>query len=123
MPMSWLVLGVGVIMWILNGLGHLILGRSPTCGVEECRGIPDSGFKMDWSTGMLATQGGWVANANPIDTAYNMGNFAYVDADSQRLAPGARGWAQSQPGGVWQHLPLHRLRPCDGRRWRIWRLL
>jgi hypothetical protein len=34
---------------------------------------------MDWSTGMLATRGGWVANANVINTAFNMGNFSYVD--------------------------------------------
>ena len=33
---------------------------------------------MDWSTGMLATRGGWVSNANVIDTAFNMGFFAYV---------------------------------------------
>ena len=82
MPMSWLVLGIGAVMWILNGLGHLIFWSIPRLwggGIEFFR-ITD--FKMDWSTGMLATRGGWVANANPIDTAYNMGFFAYVDKDS-----------------------------------------
>jgi RHS repeat-associated protein len=82
MPMSWLVTGLGLIMWILNGLGHLLLWEIPNLwgsGVEFCR---ITGFRMDWSTGMLATRGGWVANANTIDTAYNMGNFAYVDNNS-----------------------------------------
>lgn len=82
MPMSWLVIGLGAIMWILNGLGHLILWEIPNLwggGIEFFR---ITGFRMDWSTGMLATRGGWVANANIIDTAYNMGNFAYVDNNS-----------------------------------------
>jgi RHS repeat-associated protein len=82
MPMSWLVIGLGAIMWILNGLGHLILWEIPNLwggGVEFFR-ITD--FRMDWSTGMLATRGGWVANANMWDTAFNMGNFSYVDANS-----------------------------------------
>ena len=82
MPMSWLVIGLGAIMWILNGLGHLIFWYIPSLwggGIEFFR---ITGFKMDWSTGMLATKGGWIANLNPIDTAYNMGNFAYVDTNS-----------------------------------------
>ncbi|MBM9593825.1 toxin TcdB middle/N-terminal domain-containing protein [Roseitranquillus sediminis] len=82
MPMSWLVVGVGAIMWILNGLGHLFFWSIPSIfggGIEFFR---IDGFRMDWSTGMLATRGGWVSNLNTIDTAYNMGNFAYVDTNS-----------------------------------------
>lgn len=82
MPMSWLVIGLGAIMWILNGLGHLLLWELPNLwggGVEFFR---ITGFRMDWSTGMLATRGGFVSNLNAIDTAFNMGTFAYVDNNS-----------------------------------------
>jgi hypothetical protein len=82
MPMSWLVLGVGAVMWILNGLGHLIFWSIPQLWGGGIQFFRITGFKMDWSTGMLATKGGWVGNANPIDTAYNMGAFAYVDVNS-----------------------------------------
>jgi len=77
MPMSWLVIGLGAVMWILNGLGHLI-----GWGIFGSEFFRITGFQMDWSTGMLATKGGWVSNLNTIDTAYNMGNFAFVDANS-----------------------------------------
>ncbi len=82
MPMSWLVLGLGAIMWILNGLGHLLLWELPNLWGGGVQFFRITGFNMDWSTGMLATRGGWVSNANVIDTAYNMGNFAYVDNNS-----------------------------------------
>jgi RHS repeat-associated protein len=82
MPMSWLVLGLGAVMWVLNGLGHLIFWSIPQLWGGGVQFFRITGFKMDWSTGMLATKGGWVANLNTIDTAYNMGAFAYVDANS-----------------------------------------
>ena len=82
MPMSWLVLGLGAVMWVLNGLGHLIFWSIPQLWGGGVQFFRITGFKMDWSTGMLATRGGWVANLNNIDTAYNMGAFAYVDAKS-----------------------------------------
>jgi RHS repeat-associated protein len=82
MPMSWLVLGLGAIMWILNGLGHIVLWWIPQLWGGGVQYFRITGFKMDWSTGMLATRGGWIANLNTIDTAYNMGAFAYVDTNS-----------------------------------------
>jgi RHS repeat-associated protein len=82
MPMSWLVLGLGAVMWVLNGLGHLIFWSIPQLWGGGIQFFRITGFKMDWSTGMLATRGGWVANLNTIDTAYNMGAFAYVDTNS-----------------------------------------
>ncbi len=82
MPMSWLVVGLGAIMWILNGLGHLIFWEIPNLWGGGIQFFRITGFQIDWSTGMLATRGGWIANANTIDTAYNMGNFAYVDNNS-----------------------------------------
>ncbi|MDD7942025.1 toxin TcdB middle/N-terminal domain-containing protein [Actinomycetospora lutea] len=82
MPMSWLVIGLGAAMWILNGLGHLIFWSIPQLWGGGIQFFRIEGFRMDWSTGMLATRGGWVANLNNIDTAYNMGFFAYVDSNS-----------------------------------------
>jgi RHS repeat-associated protein len=81
MPMSWLVIGLGAAMWILNGLGHLIFWEIPNLWGGGIQFFRITGFRMDWSTGMLATKGGWIANLNTIDTAYNMGFFAYVDAN------------------------------------------
>ncbi|MDM0001833.1 toxin TcdB middle/N-terminal domain-containing protein [Variovorax sp. J22P240] len=82
MPMSWLVLGLGAAMWVLNGLGHLIFWTIPNLWGGGIQFFRITGFRMDWSTGMLATRGGWVSNLNTIDTAYNMGAFAYVDSSS-----------------------------------------
>ncbi|MEF7615717.1 SpvB/TcaC N-terminal domain-containing protein [Aquincola sp. MAHUQ-54] len=82
MPMSWLVLGLGAVMWVLNGLGHLIFWSIPSLWGGGIQFFRITGFRMDWSTGMLATRGGWIANLNTIDTAYNMGAFAYVDSNS-----------------------------------------
>ena len=69
-------------MWVLNGLGHLIFWSIPSLWGGGIAFFRITGFNMDWSTGMLATRGGWISNLNPIDTAYNMGAFAYVDANS-----------------------------------------
>jgi len=82
MPMSWLVLALGAAMWVLNGLGHFFFWTIPELWGGGVQAFRITGFNMDWSTGMLATQGGWVSNLNPIDTAYNMGAFAYVDNNS-----------------------------------------
>ncbi len=82
MPMSWLVTGVGLIMWVLNGLGHLIFWSIPSLWGGGIQFFRIDGMRMDWSTGMLATRGGWVSNLNTIDTAYNMGNWAFVDSQS-----------------------------------------
>ena len=39
-------------------------------------------FGADWSTGTLFIKGGLVANLNYLDTAFNMGNFSFVDYKS-----------------------------------------
>lgn len=73
LPMSWLIVALGLIFFLLNALGAL------------CVGLPGVGFfkiqqlAFDWSTGTMFTKGGFISNLNPIDTAYNMGNFAFVD--------------------------------------------
>ena len=82
MPMSWFVLVLGIVFFVLNLLGHFFLWTIPSIwggGVDFFR-IDD--FKMDWSTGSLATKGGWVSNLNNIDTAYNMGSFTFADTNN-----------------------------------------
>ncbi len=79
MPMSWLVTGIGLILFVLSGLGHII-------GFWI---FGDSFFKitsvqMDWKTGTLLTTGGWVGNlakSNGQPTAFDMGNFAFFNKD------------------------------------------
>lgn len=76
MPMSWLVTGLGALFFLLNVLGYLILGLP---GINYFRIL---GVAADWPTGTFFMRGGWISNLNPIDTAFNMGNFAFVDKDS-----------------------------------------
>ncbi len=73
LPMSWLVVTLGVTFFLLNALGALCIGLP---GVDFFK-IKELAF--DWKTGTMFTKGGWISNLNPIDTAYNMGNFAFVD--------------------------------------------
>lgn len=74
MPMSWVVVGLGVVMWVLNVLGFLLtFGQVDALKIDEMR--------VDWKTGTIFTKGGWISNLNAWDTAFNMGNFAFVDTN------------------------------------------
>ncbi|MFZ5818117.1 MAG: toxin TcdB middle/N-terminal domain-containing protein, partial [Bacillota bacterium] len=75
MPMSWLVTGLGLIFFVLNLVGHIV-----TFGQVQFFEVTD--IRVDWKTGTFFTQGGWISNLNPIDTGYNMGNFAFIDRNS-----------------------------------------
>jgi hypothetical protein len=75
MPTSWLVVGLGLAFFVVNLLGHVFgywIGRSDFARVRA--------FKVDWKTGSFFTKGGFVSNLNAWDTAFNMGNFAFVDS-------------------------------------------
>ncbi|MDR7518111.1 MAG: hypothetical protein QN131_00360 [Armatimonadota bacterium] len=77
MPMSWLVVGMGLIMFVVNAIGHAIgwwIFRAEFFRIQEMR--------VDWKTGTIFTKGGWVSNLNAWDTAFNMGNFAFVDMNA-----------------------------------------
>lgn len=79
LPMSWLVVALGFAFFLLGLVGALIGLAGATF------------FKLDhiafhWQTGTLFTKGGWIANANPIDTAFNMGNFAFADVKFGAMA-------------------------------------
>lgn len=73
LPMSWLIVALGLTFFLLNLLGGLCVGLP---GVEFFK-LKQLAF--DWKTGTLFIKGGWISNLNPIDTAYNMGNFSFVD--------------------------------------------
>ena len=91
MPMSWLVVGLGLVMWLVNGLGHLLFWSLPSLWGDGIERFRIHGMRIEWSTGTIATRGGWVSNANAWDTAFNMGNFVYVDENSVD-ATGAPDW-------------------------------
>jgi MFS family permease len=72
MPMSWLIVGLGILFLIVSGLLHLVtIGRVPYLKIEKA--------DVDWTTGTFFIRGGLIANLNHLDTAFNMGNFSFVD--------------------------------------------
>jgi hypothetical protein len=75
MPMSWLIVAVGFLFYLLSLLLHLA-----TAGKVAYLKIQD--VDADWTTGTLFIKGGLVANLNYLDTAFNMGNFSFVDYKS-----------------------------------------
>ncbi len=75
MPMSWLVVGLGFLFYLVCFLLHAV-----TIGRVNYLKIQDLG--MDWKTGTFFIKGGLISNLNPIDTAFNMGNFSFVDYKS-----------------------------------------
>jgi hypothetical protein len=77
LPMSWLVVALGLTFFVLNLLGALIFGLIFRVQFFRIVGMP-----VDWKTGTFFTHGGWISNLNPIDTAFNMGNFSFIDAAS-----------------------------------------
>ena len=72
MPMSWLIVGLGILFSIVSAILHLVtIGRVPYLKIEK--------LDVDWSTGTFFIKGGLIANLNHLDTAFNMGNFSFVD--------------------------------------------
>jgi hypothetical protein len=79
MPMSWLVMALGLTFYILNLLGGLVhlIGSVAFFRIQA--------MTVDWKTGTFFTHGGWISNLNPIDTAFNMGAFSFVDNASSNM--------------------------------------
>ena len=73
LPSAWLIVAAGLLFFLGNALGALVLGWTGVSFFRITRVV------FDWRTGTMFTRGGWISNLNPIDTAYNMGNFAFVD--------------------------------------------
>lgn len=75
MPMSWLIVAVGFAFYLFSFLLHAVTGgRVEYLRVQQ--------LKVDFKTGTFFIRGGLIANMNPIDTAFNMGNFSFVDKAS-----------------------------------------
>jgi hypothetical protein len=75
LPMSWLIVGLGLAFIVVS-----LIGWGVTGGQVEYFKLKD--FDVDWTTGTMFLTGGWIANLNSYDTAFNMGNFAFVDKDN-----------------------------------------
>jgi MFS family permease len=72
LPMSWLIVGLGILFSLVSALLHLVtIGRVPYLKIEK--------LDVDWSTGTFFMRGGLIANLNYLNTAFNMGNFSFVD--------------------------------------------
>ena len=75
MPMSWLIVGLGTAFLFVSFIGSLItLFRVGFMRIASMR--------VDRKTGTIFVQGGFVANLNYLNTAFNMGNYAFVDRNS-----------------------------------------
>ncbi len=77
LPMSWPIVALGMSFLVVSGIGALALGlplRSAFFRIAKAQ--------VDWKTGTLFIKGGLVANLNYLHTAFNMGNFSFVDKQS-----------------------------------------
>ena len=85
MPMSWLVVGLGFLFYVICFLGHAFtFGQAAYLKVQD--------LAADWKTGTFFIKGGLISNMNPLDTAFNMGNFSFVDYQSS-------GWHKEHEAG------------------------
>jgi hypothetical protein len=74
-PMSWPIVALGFLFYVIS---FLLWGV--TAGQVEYLRVQQLG--MDWKTGTFFMKGGLFANLNYLDTAFNMGNFSFVDYKS-----------------------------------------
>lgn len=77
LPMSWPVIGIGILFCIINLLLALVT-------LFQVDFLNIKGFKVDWATGTFFMKGGLISNLNVWNTAFNMGNFTFVDMKSSR---------------------------------------
>lgn len=75
MPMSWLIVALGLGFLVFSLVLSLVTGfQVPYLRIR--------GLRVEWKTGTIFVKGGLVANLNYLDTAFNMGNFSFVDMNS-----------------------------------------
>lgn len=75
LPMSWPIVALGLLFYIVSFLMHGVTGgKVPYLCIEE--------LGADWKTGTFFMKGGLIANLNYLDTAFNMGDFSFVDYKS-----------------------------------------
>jgi len=75
LPMSWPIVALGLFFVLFSLLLALLTGFQ----VDYLR---LQGGRIDWATGTFFVKGGLISNINAWDTAFNMGNFAFVDKNS-----------------------------------------
>lgn len=73
LPMSWPVVGLGVLFTALSLLGHVFLFWPVRWQFSRVAGL-----RVYWRDGAFFLRGGWISNLNYLQTAFNMGNFNYV---------------------------------------------
>ncbi len=78
LPMSWPIVGLGFLFLLSSFLLSCVTGFR----VKYLRLLKG---KIDWGTGTFFIKGGLVANLNAWDTAFNMGNFSFVDMNSKNF--------------------------------------
>ena len=75
MPPTWVVNALGLAFFTLSLLGALVtLGRAPALAI--------TGIAIHRQTGTIFLRGGWIANLNREQTAFDMGHFGFVHKDS-----------------------------------------
>ncbi len=85
LPMSWLIVGLGFVFYFISFLLHAVT-------IGKVNYLKIQGLAADWKTGTFFIKGGLISNLNPIDTAFNMGNFSFVDYKSS-------GWHKEHEAG------------------------
>ncbi len=75
MPMSWPIVALGFLFTLFSLLLAAVTGF-------QVRYLKLMGFRVDWKTGTFFIKGGLVSNLNYLDTAFNMGNFSFVDMNA-----------------------------------------
>ena len=73
MPMSWPMILLGAVVWLLNLLLFWLLPLNPF---------------TDFTSATLVTNGGWVYFPFPAPSAYNLGAFVQIPGYIQRTTPG-----------------------------------
>jgi hypothetical protein len=76
MPPTWPVNALGLAFLVLSALGALVtLGRVASFAI--------TGLAIDGKTGTVFLKGGWIANLNREQTAFDMGHVGFVHKDSE----------------------------------------
>ena len=78
-------MGLGFVFYLICFVLHAV-----TIGKVAYLKVVDLG--ADWKTGTFFIKGGLISNLNYLDTAFNMGNFSFVDYKSG-------GWHKSHEAG------------------------
>ncbi|TPQ24462.1 hypothetical protein [Methylomonas koyamae] len=75
LPMSWPIVLLGLLFLLFSLLLAAVTGF-------QVQYLKLQGLRVDWPTGTIFVKGGLISNLNVWDTAFNMGNFAFVDMNS-----------------------------------------